>query len=148
MLEKLQIDLAAAMKARDAARTAVLRHVLAQLKNALIDKGEALTEAEVLEVLKRGVKTRRESEKMYRQGNRIDLANAEAQEIEVLASYLPAQVTGAALEALVDQAIAQLGAQSLKDMGAVMQAVLKEHGQTVDGQAVQVLVKTKLAASG
>jgi hypothetical protein len=144
LLDKLNDDLKTAMRARDTDRVSVLRMTLSEIKNARIEKREDLTDDDVLQVLKKAVKSRAESADEYRKGDRGDLAAKEDAEAAVLQGYLPEQITGQALAAIVDAAIAETGATSVKQMGAVMKAVLGKHGATVDGREVGALVKTRL----
>lgn len=144
LIDRINDDMKTAMKARDSQRLSVLRMALSELKNARIAKGGDLTEDEALQVIRRGVKQREESAVQYRDGGRADLADAETSEAAILTGYLPQQVTGDALEALVAAKIAELGASSMKEMGGVIKAIMSEHGATVDGKAVSALVKAKL----
>jgi uncharacterized protein YqeY len=141
---RLKDDLKVAMKAREADRVGLIRLVLSELKYARIEHGGELTADDVLAVLKRGVKTRSESIEQFRRGGREDLARHEEREVELLRTYLPSQLTGDALAAVVDEAIRKAGAATAKDMGAVMKLVLGEHGPRVDGKEVQALVKSRL----
>ena len=144
LADRLQEDLKAAMKAREAERVGLIRLVLSELKNARIAKGSDLGEDDVIAVLKRGVKMRSESIEQFRRGGREDLAANEERELAMLRAYLPEPLTGAALAAVVDEAVRATGASSPKDMGAVMKAVLGEHGSRVDGKEVQALVRARL----
>jgi len=144
LLDKLNDDLKTAMKARDPERVSVLRMTLSEIKNARIEKRDDLTDDDVIQVLKKAVKSRTESADEYRKGGREDLAVKEESEAEVLQAYLPSQITGAALAALVDAAVAETGATSMKEMGAVMKAVLGKHGSQVDGKEVGGLVRARL----
>jgi uncharacterized protein YqeY len=144
LLERLGEDLKAAMKSRDGARVKVLRHVLAQLKNARIEKGDDLTDDEAIAVLRKGVKSRSESVELYRKGGREDLVVSETAEIAVLEEYLPQMLGGDALVREVETIIDETGASSMKDMGAVMKAVMAKHGSSVDGKEVQGIVRAKL----
>jgi len=135
------------MKAKDAARLAPLRMLKAALMNREVERGRALDDAESLQVVSALVKQRRDSIEQFVHGGRKDLADKEAAEITVLEGYLPAAVSGADLEAAVDAAIASTGATSQKDMGRVMKAAMAAMaGKTVDGKAVNELVRRKLSA--
>lgn len=144
LADRLSEDLKVAMKAREAERVGLIRLVLSELKNARIAKGSDLGEDDVIAVLKRGVKMRGESIEQFRRGGREDLATHEERELAMLRAYLPEPLTGAALAAVVDEAVRRTGAASAKDMGAVMKAVLGEHGPRVDGKEVQALVRARL----
>jgi len=143
-LDRLNDDVKVAMKARETLRLAVLRLTLSELKNARITKQEDLTDEEVIQILRREVKRREEAVEQYTKGDRLDLAEKEAKEAEILKAYLPEQLAGAALEAAVDAAIQESGAQSMKEMGRVMKIVMAAHGGQVDGKDVQTMVKARL----
>lgn len=144
--KRLNADLKTAMKAREADRVGVIRLVLSDLNYARIDKKRELTEEDVAQVLKRGMKSRGESIEQFRKGGREDLAQKEEREVEILRAYLPEPITGPALAAIVEQAIQKAGATTAKDMGAVMKLVLGEHGPRVDGKEVQSLVRERLSS--
>jgi len=144
LTDRLSEELKVAMKARATDRVGLIRLLIADLKNARIQKGADLTADAELAVLKRGAKMRADSIEQFRRGGREDLAVKEERELELLRAYLPEPITGAALAALVDDAIRRAGATGAKDMGAVMKLVLGEHGSRVNGRDVQVLVKARL----
>jgi uncharacterized protein len=146
-LERIEADLKAAMKSQEAGRLSTLRMVKTALKNREIDKMAALTDDEAIKVLQSLVKQRRDSIEQYRQAGRPELAEKEAAEIGVIEVYLPAALDEAIITKLVEEAIAETGASSAKEMGAVMKAVMaKMAGQTVDGKLVNQLVRARLAA--
>lgn len=148
MLDRLQADLKAAMLARDAARTGTLRMALAAYKNEAVAKNlgpqGVLAEADALAVVKRLVKQREDSAEQFLKGGAPDRAAQEQAEIEVLKAYLPAMLEGPALEAAVRAAITEAGAQSKKDMGAVMKALQARHAGAFDGKAASQLVQALL----
>jgi uncharacterized protein YqeY len=144
-LDRINEDFKAAMKSKDSERLSTLRMVKTGLKNREIDKMEALTDEEAIRVLQSLVKQRRDSIEQYQQAGRIELAEKEAAEIRIIEEYLPAALDEAAIARVVEETIAETGASSMKDMGAVMKAVMaKLAGQTVDGKAVNLIVKSKL----
>ena len=144
-LDRINEDLKAAMKSKDSDRLSTLRMVKTALKNREIDKMEALTDEEAIKVLQSMVKQRRDSIEQYQQAGRIELAEKEAAEIKVIEEYLPAALDDAAIARVVEETIVETGASSMKEMGAVMKAVMaKLAGQTVDGKAVNQIVKSKL----
>lgn len=145
LLDRIRAALVAATKGRRAGEKNVLRWVLAECKNVQIDRGRGLTDAEVEGVIKRGVKLRREALELYRQGERADLAAAESLEIELLVGYLPEPLSGARLAQVVAETVASVGATSMRDMGAVMKAIMQAHGSEVDGGEVQALVRAHLS---
>ena len=145
--ETLTKDLTAAMKARDAVRTSVLRMAKAALKNREIEKGAALDDAEVVKALQGLVKQREDSAEQYARAARPELAEKERAEITVLQGYLPAGVSAAEIEAAVARAIEETGAASPKDMGKVMKAAmaaLASSGKAVDGKQVNATARQKL----
>lgn len=113
-------DVKLAMKAGDKARLGVLRMLTAELKDREVVRSQVITDAVVMEAIEKMIKQRRDSESQFRAGNRPDLADIEAAEIIVLASYLPQALTEAELEALIGEGIAATGATSMKDMGKVV----------------------------
>jgi len=145
LLDKISQDIAAAMRARDQLRLGALRMAKAALMNREVERGRALDDAESQQVMASLIKQRRDSIEQFRKGGRNDLADKEAAEITTLEAYLPAPLDQAALEGLIDEAIAETGASGAKDLGRVMKAVMpKLAGQTVDGKAVNEIVRRKL----
>lgn len=140
--DQLQDDMKSAMRTRDKERLAVIRMTLAAIKQREIDESRTLDEAEVLAVVEKMVKQRRDAETQYRDNDRPELADAEAAEIAVLEHYLPTQLSEAELDSLIDDVIAETGATSMKDMGQVM-GQLKPR---VQGQADMAVVSQRLKA--
>ena len=139
--------IADAMRKQDAARLGPLRMLKAAFMNKSVEKGRDLDEAEERQVVSSLVKQRRDSIEQFTKGGRLDLADKETAEIAVLDAYLPPAVDPAALEKAVTDAVAETGATSAKDMSKVMKAAMaKLAGQTVDGKAVNELVRRKLSA--
>jgi uncharacterized protein len=149
--EQFSDALKAAMKARDAPRTSTLRMIMAKLKDTDIaarPKGvTAVPDEEVLAMLRGMVKSRRESVELYRKGNRPDLVAKEEAEIAVIEDFLPRQMDDAAMARAVEDAVAETGAASIKDMGKVMAALKARHAATLDLARVGSLVKARLAGS-
>jgi uncharacterized protein YqeY len=134
-----------AMKAKRQDRLVPLRMLKAALMNREVEKGRALDENESRQVVSGLVKQRRDSIDQFLKGGRKDLADKETAEIRILETYLPAAIDAGDLEREVDTAIASTGATSAKDMGKVMKAVMAGlAGKTVDGKAVNELVRRKL----
>jgi len=147
IVERVNQDLTAAMKARDAARTSTLRMAKAAIMNKEIDKKGALDDSEAWKLLQGLVKQREDAADQYAKGNRPELAEKEQAEIVILKAYLPAEVTDAEISAAVDKAVAETAASSLKDMGKAMKAALTAlaaSGKAVDGKRVNEAVKKKL----
>jgi hypothetical protein len=143
--EQISRDIAEAMKAREPLRLSALRMVKAALMNGAISKGRDLEEAEAQQVLASLIKQRRDSIEQFGKAGRTDLVDKETAEIAVLERYAPPGASPAELESAVDAAIAETGATSAKDMGRVMKGVMTAlAGKSVDGKAVNELVKKKL----
>ena len=142
--DKIGDDMRAAMKARDQVRVTTLRMLMTSMKNAQVEAGHELDDDEVVAVIGKEAKRRRESIDAYTEANRSDLADKEAAELEILATYLPEQLDEAAIGELVDEAIAEVGATSAKEMGQVMKAVMPKVKGRADGSAVSAVVKAKL----
>lgn len=142
--ERLAADMKAAMKSKDKLKLSTIRLMRSEIKNAEIQKGEALNEDEVTGVLTRELKKRRESMVLYEEGNRPELVEKEGREAAILEEYLPEQLSAAEVEALVDEAIAAAGAQSVKEIGKVMGLLMPKVKGRADGTVVSGLVKAKL----
>ncbi len=146
LTERVQEDLVAAMKAKDELRLSVLRMMKAALKNKEIEKIRPLEGPEALQVLQTLVKQRHESVEQFTKGGRLDLAQKETKEIAIIEGYLPAAPSDAELAAAIDAAIADTGAKSPKEMGAVIKAAKgRLAGKTVDGKALSDRVRERLA---
>lgn len=147
--EQFTEQLKTSMKAGDAPRTSTLRMILARLKDTDIaarPKGvDKVPDEEILGMLRGMVKSRRESVEMYRQGKRPDLVAKEEVEIAVIEGFLPQQMDEAAMARAVADAIAETGAQSVKDMGKVMAVLRAKHAATIDMAKAGALVKARLS---
>src|SRR5262245_20018998 len=146
LVDRMNDDLKDAMKNRDALKISVLRMTLAEVKNARIDKGKdaSLTEDEVVQVLRRAVKKREEAVEQFRPAGRTDLADKEEQEAAILKAYLPQALDGTALTEAVDAAVRETNAQSLKDLGKVMKALMAAYPGQVDGKVAQTAIRERL----
>ncbi|HEX9774363.1 MAG TPA: GatB/YqeY domain-containing protein [Actinomycetota bacterium] len=142
--DTIRTDLTAAMKAREALRTSTLRMLLTSMKNLQVERGHELDDDEVIEVIGREAKRRREAIESFTAGGRTDQAEKEQAELAVLRSYLPEQLSEADLAALVDEAIAESGATEIKQMGAVMKALMPKVKGRADGSAVSSAVRARL----
>jgi len=145
LLERLTDDMKTAMKAGDKDTLGVVRRAIAAMQNARIEKREDLDEQEEIKVIRSIAKQHKESIEQFRAAGREDLATKEEAELEILSTYLPAEMDQAQLEALVDAAIAETGASSMKDMGSVIKIVMAKAQGQAEGGAVSALVKGKLA---
>ena len=147
--DRISEDIKTAMKAKDKVRLETVRSikkVIIEEESTARGKGQdALTEAQELEVLTRLSKQRKDAIAQYTDANRTDLADKEAAELAIIEEYLPAQLSDAEVEAVIDDLIAKTGASSAKDMGKVMGPAMKELKGRADGAKVQSLVKQKLS---
>jgi uncharacterized protein len=147
LMQKISADITAAMRSKDQTRLMPLRMAKAALMNREVEKGRALEEAEAQAVLSQLIKQRRDSAEQFTAGGRDELAARERAEIVVLEAYLPPPADPAEVERAVDEAIAETGASSPRDLGTVMKAVMpKLAGRPADGKAVNELVRKKLGA--
>lgn len=157
MLDRLKEDMKSAMRAKEKARLTVIRSIQAELKNAGIEKkgNQGLTEEvespahyldenEQLAVLRSMVKKRRDSAEQYDQGSREDLRDIELAEITVIEGYLPQALSPEEVEVLVREAIAEVGAESMADMGKVMKAVQPKAAGRADGKVLSEAVRRLL----
>ena len=143
--ERIESAMRDAMRARDEQRTATLRMAMAAAHNQKIARGRDLTDDEVVDVLTKQVKQRRESIEMYRAGGREDRAAAEEAEAVILAEFLPDQLDEAEIEALARAAIAETGATGPADLGRVMGALSPRTKGRADGRLVSDVVRRVLA---
>ena len=149
LVERINDDLKASMKAQNAARTGVLRMAKAALMNREIDKRSPLDDDETVKVLQTLVRQREDSVFQFRKANRPELVRKEEAEIVVLKSYLPAEASEGDIDAAVERAVAETGASSAKDMGRVMKAALaalQAAGKPADGKKVNEAVRRRLGA--
>lgn len=135
-----------AMRAKDSLRLNTIRLIRTAVKNREIDARRALDEQEVVAVLSTLVKQRRESAQAYRDGGRPELADKEEQELAVIQEFLPAQLAEDEIRGIIEEAIVETGAASMKDMGKVMKFVTARTVGRADGRVVSDLVKARLSA--
>lgn len=146
LLEQIQKDMVAAMKARDEAKLETIRMVKSALQKHQIDSMKPLDEAGELQILNMLIKQRKESADMFRKGNRPELAEKEEREIVQIEAYMPASATEAEMDAAIAAAIAETPGASLKQMGVVMKgAQAKLTGKRVDGKVMSERVRSKLS---
>ena len=148
-MERIQKDLTEAMRSKDELRLSVLRMVKSALKYKEIEKARKLEDAEALQVLQTLMKQRRESVEQFAKGGRQDLVDKETKEIAILENYMPAAPSDTDLNAAIEAAIAETGANSPKSMGAVIKvAKALLEGKTVDGKLLSERVKDRLSKIG
>lgn len=147
IVERINSDLTEAMKAKEAERLSALRMVKTALKLRETELTGGVDDTEAIRVLNTLLKQRRDAAEQFRTGNREELALKEENEARIIQSYLPAAASDEEISRSVDEAIAEVGASTMKDMGAVMKVVrAKLEGKTVDGKTLSDLVKEKLSA--
>ncbi len=145
LFDKLQADLKQAMLAKDAARTGTLRLLISAAKYLAIEKKlTELNDTDMIEVLRRQAKQRRDSIESFEKGNRHDLADKERAELAIIETYLPKQLSTDELTALVKAAIAETGATSKAQTGQVMKAVMANVAGRADGKEVNRIVSSLL----
>ena len=146
--DRLTEDMKLAMKEKEAGkfRLSVIRMVRASIKNAEIDRKKELADDEVLDIIAKEVKLRRDAAEEFSRGNRQDLADNVQQEAAILMDYLPAQLSEAEIRALVSAAVTQTGAASVKDMGKVMAVLMPQTKGRADGKLVNLIVKELLTS--
>jgi hypothetical protein len=142
--ERITEDMKSAMRAGDKERLGTIRLALAAIKQREVDERITLDDPQVLSVLEKMIKQRREAITQFASGGRADLVSKETAEIGVLQAYLPAQMNPAEIDALITEAIAATGAASIKDMGKVMAAVKPKAQGRADLGAVSARIKQKL----
>jgi uncharacterized protein len=146
--EKIDSDLKEAMKAKEAERLSVLRMVKSAIMNAAIEKhgaGGKLADAEVIAVIRKQVKQRRDSAEGFERGGRPELAEKERREMEILSSYLPQPLTAEEVASIVRAAIAETGASSKAEMGQVMKIVNEKAAGRADGRTLSEAVQKALS---
>ena len=143
-LERLTEDMKNAMKSGDKERLSTIRLLRGQIKDAQIDKRADLTEEEEIAVLSNASKKRRESIEAYKNAGRMDLMEKEQKELSVIQSYLPAPLSAEEVALIVDKAIAETGAATMKDLGKIMPLVMAQVKGRADGRQVNELVRKKL----
>jgi uncharacterized protein len=145
LVDTISAAIADAMRAKDPIRLSALRMLKAALMNREVERGGAIDDSEAQQVVASLVKQRRDSIDQFTRGGRQDLADKESAEIRVLESYLPPAADPALVEQAIIDAIAETGATSAKDIGRVMKsAMARLAGQTIDGKAVNEMVRRKL----
>lgn len=144
MLDKLQSDLKQAQLARDEIKVSTLRLLLSEIKNAQIQKGGELQGQEVISIIQKEVKKRREAIAGFKSGGREQQAQKEEAEEKILQSYLPTQLSNEELTKIVEESINEVGAKSIADMGKVMAIVMGKVKGQADGTKTSALVLERL----
>ncbi|MFC1645592.1 GatB/YqeY domain-containing protein [Candidatus Omnitrophota bacterium] len=143
--EKILVDFKEAMKNRDALKQSVISFLRAQLKNIAIEKKkDKLDDNDVIVIIKKQIKQRLDSIEKFKSGARLDLAEKEQKEMEILKAYLPKELSKDELEKIIDEVIASVEAKEIKDMGKVMKEVMVKASGRADNKLLSELVKSKL----
>jgi len=144
--EKIMADIKAAMIAKDSVKLNTLRFLQSAIKNKEIDsRPNPITADDVMAVIKKLVKQRKESIDQFQAAGRTDLADQESAELKVLEAYMPAQMTKEQIEQVVAEVIAATGAKTIKEMGTVMKEVQARTAGTADGKTISEVIKAKLS---
>ncbi len=138
-------DMKSAMKAGEKSKLGALRNLIGKVKAKQIDSGKTLTEDECIKVMATAAKQLKDSIQQYKDGGREDLAENEALELSIVEQYLPAQMSEDDVRAIVKKTIADVGAESMKDMGKVMGVAMQAVGSEADGSIVQKMVREELS---
>jgi uncharacterized protein YqeY len=144
LTEKIRADLTAAMKAQEKERLSVIRMLQSAIKNEQINAGHELSDEEAMTVIRKGVKQRQDSIEQYSNAGRTELADKERSEMEILRTYLPAELSEAELESGLREIVAATGAQSKKDLGKVMKEATAKFKGRADGKKIQEIVSRLL----
>ena len=146
LLDRIQTDMVAAMRAKDEMKLNAIRMIKAALKKHEVDSMKPLDEATELQILSTLIKQRREAADMFRKGDRAELADKEEAELKLIESYMPSAPSDQEIEDAIGQALAETGATTQKQMGLVMKAAqAKLAGKRVDGRALSEKVRSRLA---
>lgn len=145
LLQILQEEMKQALKAKDTLKLSVIRMLISEIKKVQIDTKKDLSDEEIIQVIQKYAKQRKESIKQYRDAGREDLAQKEEKELEIVSKFLPEQLSEDEIVKIVEQASSETGASSIKDMGKVMKIVMGKVKGRADGSVISKIVKEKLA---
>ena len=145
MLKQIEKDMMEALKNQEKEKAGVLRLLISKCKNKAIELGHDLSDQEVVKVLQTAAKQHKESIKMYKEGNRDDLVNAEMNELQFVESYLPAMMEEKDVRSLIEEVVQEVGATQMSDFGKVMPQVMKKGAGKIDGNIAQSIVKELLS---
>ena len=145
MLKKLEQDMMQALKSKEKEKAGALRLIISKCKNKAIELRKELSDQEIIKVLQTVAKQHKESIKLYKEGNRNDLVEAEVQELGFVEVYLPSMMSEEDLRGLVSSVVAEVGATNMADFGKVMPNVMKQGAGKIDGNTAQSIVKELLS---
>jgi hypothetical protein len=144
--DRLKEEMILAMKAREKLRLETIRLVMASIKNKEIELKKSLNDEEIIQILSTMAKQRRESMVHFKKGGRTDLFNKEEKELDIILSFLPAQLKRSEIEEIVKEAIVAANAQGMKDVGLVMKGIMPKVKGRADGGVVRGIVQEKLSS--
>ncbi|MFQ3549514.1 MAG: GatB/YqeY domain-containing protein [Armatimonadota bacterium] len=144
ILAKLQEDMKQALRAKDGVTLSTIRLILSSVSYARIEKGDELTDDEVIAVISKAAKQRKESIESAKSGNRMDIAEKEKAELDVITKYLPEQLSESDVEAIAKEIIAEVGASDMKDRGKVMGPLMQKIKGKADGKVASSVVEKLL----
>ncbi len=144
--EKIQTDLKEGLKSKDELRVSTIRFLMSAIHNAKIEKGEELNDEDIVGVIQKQIKQRKESIEGFKKGNRDELVEKETREMKILQEYLPEQLSESDVEQLVDKAVKDTSSSSVTDMGKVMGKLSGELKGKADMSVVSSIVRTKLSS--
>ncbi len=147
MKAKLNQDLKEALKAKDEVKLRTVRMLLAAIKNFEVEKMGPATDEEIFQIMSKEIKKRQEAIEMYEKGGRQDLAQAEKQEIEVIQSYMPKQLSEEEIREIARKVISEMNLKSPKDVGTAMKAIMPQVKGRADGKLVNKIVSELLSGS-
>ena len=145
MLKKLEQDMMQALKSKEKEKAGALRLIISKCKNKAIELRKELSDQEIIKVLQTVAKQHKESIKLYKEGDRNDLVEAEVRELGFVEVYLPSMMSEEDLKGLVSSVVAEVGATSMADFGKVMPNVMKQGAGKIDGNTAQSIVKELLS---
>jgi uncharacterized protein YqeY len=144
LLQKLQNEMKIAMKNKDKERLSTIRMLISEIKKVQIDTKKELTDEEIIKILQKYAKQRKDSIEQYKKAGREDLVKKEMKELEIVQEFLPKQLSEEEIEKIVEETIKELNATSMKDMGKVMKTVMSKVAGKAEGAIVSQIVKNKL----
>ncbi|MCB5250495.1 MAG: GatB/YqeY domain-containing protein [Candidatus Cloacimonadales bacterium] len=145
MFTRINNDIKEAMRQRDTHKLEVLRILKSEMQNKEIELKKKLTDAEIISLIQKAVKSKEQANVLFHQGNRDDLVEKGKAEIDILRTYLPIPLTEDELSQIIDKSINDLDAKTIKEMGAVIKAVKEQVGSRADGSIISSIVKQKLS---
>jgi uncharacterized protein YqeY len=145
MLDQIQNEMKTALKNREKVKANTLRLLISKLKNKAIEVGSSLDDKQILQIIQKMAKQHKESIKMYKDGDRMDLVEQEQAELAIIEQYLPSMMNENEVTTIVESIIQETGATTMADFGKVMPQVMKKGAGKIDGSIAQLILKSKLS---